>query len=145
MSGWKFDNFHIIVRQRICEALYLAGRRKDAAESLLEMVNSFDKEVYMSELITKWVSGESIVFTRVLCIQNFSADFIHQCLSAPESDGDVVSTPTEDANMLMVLATPAPLLREWAKAKLAHYSWKDALLSAVDVNINFCSRVYPWR
>ena len=65
MSGWKFDNLHITVRQRICEALYLAGRRKDAAESLLEMVNSFDKEVYTSELITKWVSGESVLYPLV--------------------------------------------------------------------------------
>ncbi|KAN0097093.1 hypothetical protein V8E55_001539 [Tylopilus felleus] len=113
MSGWKFDNLHITVRQRLCEALYGAGRRKDAEESLLEMVNSFDEEVYTSKLITKWVS-----------------DFTHQCLSAPESDSDAVSTSTEEVT---VLATPTPLLREWAKAKLAHYSWKDALLSAVDL------------
>ena len=39
--------------------------------------------------------------------------------------------------MVTVLATPTPLLREWAKAKLAHYSWKDALLSAVDVRSPF--------
>ena len=72
MSGWKFDNLHITVRQHICQALYLAGRRKDAAESLLEMVNSFDEEVYTSELITKWVSGESILYplatySKLLC------------------------------------------------------------------------------
>ena len=60
MSGWKFDNVHITVRQRLCEVLNVAGRRKDADESLLEMVNSFDEEVYTSELITKWVSGESM-------------------------------------------------------------------------------------
>ena len=65
MSGWKFDTFHITVRQRLCEALYVAGRRKDADESLLEMVNSFQEEVYASELITKWVSGESILYPLV--------------------------------------------------------------------------------
>ena len=65
MSGWKFDNLHITVRQRLCEALYGAGRRKDAEESLLEMVNSFDEEVYTSKLITKWVSGESILYPLV--------------------------------------------------------------------------------
>ncbi|KAN0087909.1 hypothetical protein V8E55_006530 [Tylopilus felleus] len=115
MLGWKIDNLHITVRQCLCKILYAAGRRKDAAESLLEMVNSFDEEVHTSKLITKWVS-----------------DITHQCLSAPKSNGDVASTPTEDANMVMVHATPTPLLREWAKVKLAHYSWKDALLSAVD-------------
>ena len=143
MSGWKFDNIHITVRQRLCETLYAAGRRKDAAESLLEMINSCDKEVHTSELITKWVSGESTLATCVPCIQNFSADFTHQCLSAPESNGDAASTPTEDANMVTVHATPTPLLREWAKAKLAHYSWKEALFSAVDVSIAFCPRIYP--
>ena len=65
MSGWNFDNLTITIRQRLCEVLYIVGRRKDAEESLLEMVNSFDKEVYTSELITKWVSGESIQYPLV--------------------------------------------------------------------------------
>ena len=60
MSGWKFENLHITIRQRLCEALYAGGRKKDAIESLLEMVNTFGEEVYMSEPITKWVSRESI-------------------------------------------------------------------------------------
>jgi hypothetical protein len=119
MSGWKYDNLHITVWQRLCEALYVASCRKDAEESLLEMVNTFDEEVYTSELVTKWVS-----------------DFTHQYLFASESDGEVVSTPTEDVNMVMVLATPTPLLREWAKAKLAHHSWKDALLSTDDLVVS---------
>ena len=61
MSGWKIDNLHITVRQRLCEALYAAGRTKSAGQSLLEMVNRFD-EVYTSKLHTKWVSGESILY-----------------------------------------------------------------------------------
>ena len=81
MSGWKFDNLHITVRQRLCEALYAASRMKDADKSLLEMVNSFDEEVYTSEPITKWVSSESILYPLVFHVfQNFSADFTHQSL-----------------------------------------------------------------
>ena len=53
-------------------------------------------------------------------------------LSTPESDGDTVLTPSRDANMVTVHGTPTPLLREWAKANLVHYSWKDTLLSAID-------------
>ena len=64
MSGWKFDNLHITVWQRLSEALYVAGRRKDAEESLLERVNSFD-EVYTSEPLAEWVSGESILYPLV--------------------------------------------------------------------------------
>ena len=142
MSGWKLDNLHVTVWQHLCETLYVAGRRKEAEESLLEMLNSCDEEVCTSELITKWVSGELIPYLST-CIQNLSADFTHQCLSVTKCDGDVVSTPTEEGNMVTVHVLP-PLLREWAKAKLAHYSWKDALLSAADVSITFCSRIYPW-
>ena len=65
MSGWKIDNFHITIWQRLCQALHGAGRRKDAEESLLAMVNSCHEEVYTSELITKWVSGESIQYSLV--------------------------------------------------------------------------------
>ena len=65
MSGWKIDNLHITVRQCLCKTLYVAGCRKDAAESLLEMVNSFDEEVHTSELITKWVSGVLILYPLV--------------------------------------------------------------------------------
>ena len=62
MSGWVFDNVHIIVRQRLCEALYASGRKGAARESLLEMVNTFGEQVYTLEPITKWVSRESILY-----------------------------------------------------------------------------------
>jgi hypothetical protein len=58
ISGWKFDNLDIAIRQRLCEALYAAGRTKDAGESLLKLVNTFNDEVYMSGPITEWISGE---------------------------------------------------------------------------------------
>ena len=58
ISGWKFDDLGITIRQRLCKALYAAGRTKEAGESLLKLVNTFDEEVYMSEPITKWVSGK---------------------------------------------------------------------------------------
>ena len=34
----------------------------------------------------------------------------------------------------MLVTTPSPLLKEWAKAKLARGSWKDAIVSAVSVS-----------
>ena len=58
ISGWNFDNLHVTIRQRLCEALHAAGRTKDAGESLLQLVNTFDEEVYMNGSITKWISGE---------------------------------------------------------------------------------------
>ena len=58
MSGWKFGDLHITVRQRLCEALYAAGRKDNASESLLDLVNTFHEEVNASVPFTKWVSGE---------------------------------------------------------------------------------------
>ena len=50
-----------MIRQRLCDSLYAAGRTKDAGESLLRMLNTFDEDVYMSEHLTKWVSGKLIL------------------------------------------------------------------------------------
>ena len=47
-----------MVRQRLSEALYLAGRRMDAGKSLLELINTFGEEVYMHGDIVEWVSSE---------------------------------------------------------------------------------------
>jgi hypothetical protein len=58
ISGWKFNDLDITVRQHLCEALYAAGRTKEAGESLLRMVKTFDEDVYMSGPIAKWVSGK---------------------------------------------------------------------------------------
>ena len=62
MSGWKFENLHITVRQHLCEALYAGGRKEAARESLLELINTFGEEVYTTEPISKWVSRESILY-----------------------------------------------------------------------------------
>lgn len=59
MTGWKFDGFGITIRRHLCEALYAAGRAKQAGESLLGMIRLFSKEVYVSKDITQWVSGSS--------------------------------------------------------------------------------------
>ena len=61
MSGWKFGDIHIRVRQRLCEALYAAGRKDDAGESLLDLVNVFDEEVNTSVPVAKWVSGVGVL------------------------------------------------------------------------------------
>ena len=58
ISGWKFDNLEITIRQRLCEAIYAAGRTRDAGGSLLKLVHTFREEVYMNRPITEWVIGE---------------------------------------------------------------------------------------
>ena len=59
ISGWKFDDLDITIRRRLCEALHAAGRTNDAGESLSEIVNTVEEEVYsMRWPITPLVSGE---------------------------------------------------------------------------------------
>ena len=129
-----------MVRQRLCEALFAAGRTKDAGESLLKVVSTFDEEVHMSVPIIEWISGEFMFTCLFPCIRNFSADFTQQCLSTPEIDNDAASKETSHDNVPMFhetlnSLTPTPLLREWAKATLARCSWKDALVAAANVRI----------
>ncbi|KAF8551893.1 hypothetical protein OG21DRAFT_217664 [Imleria badia] len=114
ISGWKFDGLDIRIRQRFCEALYAAGRTKDAVESLLNLVNALDEEVYMSQPMTQWVS-----------------DFTHRSLSASESNATRHGNPPT-LQVPFNSVTSTSLLREWAKATLASQSWKDALVAAVN-------------
>ncbi|KAF8123583.1 hypothetical protein EV363DRAFT_1356190, partial [Boletus edulis] len=118
ITGWKFDNLHIVIRQHLCEALFAVGRIKDAGESLLEMVNTLEDKVYTSVPITKWVS-----------------DFAQQCLSTLENDGDATSNASQQADPSLLHATvnlpaPTPLLGVWAQAALTSSEWQDVLAAA---------------
>ncbi|KAF8122511.1 hypothetical protein EV363DRAFT_1360163, partial [Boletus edulis] len=43
ITGWKFDNLDITIRQHLCEALFAVGRTDQAGEYLLDMINTSDK------------------------------------------------------------------------------------------------------
>lgn len=132
VSGWNFDGVDITIHQRLCEALYVAGRVKDASDILLKMVNTFDEEVCMSGPIAKWISGALILIVRFRSIQHFSADSTQQCLSTPPND--CVPNAAPQGILATLNATPTPLLREWAKAVLTTCEWKDALVVSADVS-----------
>ena len=59
ISGWRLDDFDTTIRQRLCEALYAAGRIKEAGESLLNIVNTVGEDVCMTGPIVTWVPGKS--------------------------------------------------------------------------------------
>ncbi|KAF8129301.1 hypothetical protein EV363DRAFT_1338600 [Boletus edulis] len=120
ISGWSFDDLAITIRQRLCEALYAAGRTMDAGKSLLELVYTFGDDVCMSGYMAEWIS-----------------DFTHRCLSSPEIN-DVTSKTIPNINVSMHRATldpqtHIPLLRVWVKATLVKHPWKDALATASSV------------
>ena len=120
------------MRQRLCEALYAAGRIKEAGESLLNIVNTVDEEVYVTEPIVTWAAGKLCFPVPLLCIERFATDFLQRCLSTPETSVDTA------------FHSPSPLLREWAKAKLKSGSWKDALVAALNVSVSFCPGSSRW-
>ncbi|KAF8546305.1 hypothetical protein OG21DRAFT_1176634 [Imleria badia] len=113
ISGWQFDDLEITIQRQLCEALYAAGRAKQAEDALLKMVNS---HTHITEPITAWIS-----------------DFIQRCLTTPgpESSGDATSEADRQEH-----ATTSPLLlAEWARIKLATNTWRDVLASAVGFRV----------
>lgn len=109
------------MRRRLCEALYGAGRIKEAGESLLNIVHNVDESIFT------WVSGKLCYTFPPPWIRPFATVFMPQCLSTPE-DGDdtTIHSPS-----------PTLLLREWVKLRLTGGSWKDALVDALNVSISF--------
>ena len=102
---------------------------REAGESLMHLVNTVEEEDYMTGPIITWVSGKLCYLVPLLCIQRFATDFLQRYLSTIKSSVDT----TLDS------PPPTPLLRQWAKSKLTGGSWRDALLSALNVSIPFCS------
>lgn len=128
ISGWRFDDLEITVQRHRCEALYAAGRIKEAGDSLLDIVKTVDKDVYMTEPIITWASGE-LCFPVSRCIRHPATDFLRRCLSTPEKSGDAT----------LHSSSSTPCLREWAKLKLMTGSWRDALADGLNVSVSFYS------
>ena len=95
----------------------------DAGTSFLELVNTYEVEVYTSGTIIEWILGELTFCLFVAAHQPFVSDFTQRYLSTPQNN--------------LLTADPTPFLREWAKVTLASGSWRDALVTAVDVSISY--------
>ena len=110
----------------------------DAGKSLLELINTFEMEVYVHGDIVEWISGELTFCLFEAAHHTFLSDFTQRYLSTPESDDHNLLTTTLGANAATPRTDPTPLLREWAKATLASRSWRDALVTAANVSISYC-------
>ena len=110
----------------------------DAGKSFLELINTHEEEVYTSGTIIEWISGELTFCLFTGAPQPFVSDFTQRYLSTPESDDHNFLTITLGTNAATPRTDPTPILREWAKATLASRSWRDALVTAVDVSISYC-------
>ena len=110
----------------------------DAGKSFLELVNTYEEEVYTHGTVIEWISGELTFCLFAVAHQPFASDFTQRYLSTPESDDHDLMTKTLGTNVAMPRTDPTPLLREWAKATLASRSWRDALVIAVNVSVSYC-------
>ena len=110
----------------------------DAGKSFLELVNTYEEEVYASGTMIEWILGELTCCLFAAAHQPFVSDFTQRYLSTPESDDHNLLTTTLATNAATPRTDPTLLLREWAKATLASRSWRDALVVAVDVSISYC-------
>ncbi|KAF8554548.1 protein prenylyltransferase, partial [Imleria badia] len=113
ITGWKSDD---LVRQDLCDALYAVSRARQAGESLLRMTHLFNEEVYINKDFIQWVSD----FTQRCLVMPESSEFMQRYASARKSGSDAASEPS-------------PLLIEWARATLMmNCSWTEALTASLD-------------
>ncbi|KAF8452058.1 hypothetical protein L210DRAFT_3499164 [Boletus edulis BED1] len=144
IAGWEFDLLDILIQQRLCEALYALGRTmellwtKKSTSGFLTLRNNVSRpsKTLVSQLRTH-PSMTPIPLLRewaMATLASISFGFFNLSAFTQRrlfAHGDAASNTNRDANMSTIHTTLPPLLREWAKAKLTHGSWKDALLSAV--------------
>ena len=110
----------------------------DAGKSFLEVVNTYEEEVYTSGTIIEWISGELTFCPFAAVHQPFVSEFTQHYISTPESDDHNLLTTTLGTDAAAPRTDPTPFLREWAKATLASRSWRDALVATVNVSISYC-------
>ena len=109
----------------------------DAGKSFLELVNTYEEEEYTNGTLIEWISGELICCLFAAAPQPSVSDFTQRYLSTSESDDQNFLTTGSGTNVATPHTDPTLLLREWAKATLASHSWRDALVTTVDVSISY--------
>ena len=93
--------------------------------------------------IVEWISGELRFYLFVAAHQPFVSDFTQRYFSTAEGDDHNLLTTTLGTNAATLRTDLTLLLREWAKATLSGRSWRDALVTAINVSISY-SRHHSW-
>ncbi|KAI9571736.1 hypothetical protein HD554DRAFT_2312047 [Boletus coccyginus] len=118
ITGWKLVQVRSTIYQQKCEVLLAAGRAKDAADNFHTLMNTLEKDEFMST--AEWVA-------------NFKA----RCLQALDQHGDVAmdSASYKDAVVYYTTALSldplsADLLIKRSKARAGIELWEDSLEDA---------------
>ncbi|KAF8546581.1 hypothetical protein OG21DRAFT_1102783 [Imleria badia] len=121
ISGWKFEDLGITIRQRQCEALYAVGRTRDAAECFHQMISELGEETYLH--------GEWIDDFR----QRSSKKFEHLGDAAVNARGYDEAIFHYTTALSLNPPSPQGMLVKRSKAFLATGSWRQALDDANQV------------
>lgn len=115
---------------------------KEAAEALLETVNTLGENIRASEEATKWITGElSFCTCSVDVHSDTSSEFTKRCVAAFESMGDAAthSQAHDEAikqySVALSLNPPAAqsLYLKRSKARAIKGLWEDAIADANEV------------
>ncbi|KAF8436056.1 hypothetical protein L210DRAFT_3550116 [Boletus edulis BED1] len=113
ITGWKFDNLGITIRQRLCEALYAAGRTNDAANCFHDLKT----ELGGHDDHLEWAHAFGQHSKKLEHLGDTAADALRH--------DEAISHYT--AALYLVSSSPQVILIKRSKAWLATGSWKQAL------------------
>ncbi|KAF8435991.1 hypothetical protein L210DRAFT_3549767, partial [Boletus edulis BED1] len=119
ITGWKFDNLDITVRQRLCEALNAVGRINDAAKCFHELKIELRGHGEHQE----WVHAFGQQSKKLERLGDTAVDVLRH--------DEAISHYT--TALYLVSSSPQAILIKRSKAWLATGSWKQALDDANEV------------
>ncbi|KAF8417750.1 hypothetical protein L210DRAFT_3580341, partial [Boletus edulis BED1] len=119
ITGWKFDNLGITIRQRLCEALYAAGRANDAAKCFHDLKT----ELGGHDDHLEWAHAFGQHSKKLEHLGDTAADALRH--------DEAISHYT--TALYLVSSSPQAILIKRSKAWLATGSWKQALDDANEV------------
>ncbi|KAF8436838.1 hypothetical protein L210DRAFT_3631882 [Boletus edulis BED1] len=119
ITGWKFDNLGITIRQQLCEALYTAGRTNDAAKCFHELKT----ELGGHDDHLEWAHTFGLHSKKLERLGDTATDALRH--------DEAISHYT--TALYLVSSSPQAILIKRSKAWLAIGSWKQALDDANEV------------
>ncbi|KAI9567960.1 hypothetical protein HD554DRAFT_853796 [Boletus coccyginus] len=126
MSGWKFDNLGTAVQRGLCEALYEAGRTKDAVKCFHQMNSEFGGETNPHSEHSEWALNFR---------QRSFKKLEHLGDTAVDSQQYDVAVSHYTTALSLDLPSPQDILIKRGKAFVATGSWKRAIDDANQVTM----------
>ena len=148
----NFEALKAVVRVheqlRDCEALYLGGHIKDAAKSLIELLNTAYDVIRADESLADRTTGELRCRRSEESLIFLSSEITHKCVSKLEVHGDETSHAMKhdeavaaySAALSLTFQVSDTVLNEWARIILIRRSASEALGAAAKVCFQRWSR-----